>query len=78
MKHALLLCLLSACAGPAVHQYDHGRAYEQAFDTQSHLERPSALGQDYPLSGEEGLALRANVEEAATDTEETLTVEDTE
>jgi hypothetical protein len=78
MKHALLLCLLSACGGPAYHQYDHGRAYDQAFDTQSHLERPSAQGQDYPLSGVEGIELRANVEEATTDTEETLTVEDTE
>jgi hypothetical protein len=78
MKHTFFLCLLSACAGPLHHQYDHGRAYEQALDTQSHLERPSAQDQDYPLSGEEGIALRANAEEAATDQEQTTNVTDTE
>ncbi len=78
MKYTLILCLLSACGGQLHHQYDHGRAYGEAFQTQSDLERESAQGQDYPLSGDEGILLRENAEQAATDQEETLTIEDTE
>jgi len=78
MNYALTLCLLSACGGQLHHQYDHGRAYTETFQTQSDLDRESAEGHDYPLSGQEGILLRENAEVAATNQEETLTVEETE
>ncbi len=77
MKYALLLAALCACSGP-LKQYDHGRAYTEAFDTQSDLDRESAQDDAYPLSGEEGIELRARASEASTDAEETLTVEESE
>ncbi len=78
MKRALIFCLLPACAGQVAHQYDHGRSYTETFAVQSDLNRPSALDQDYSLTGIEGVELRARAEEATTDEEETTTVKDSE
>ncbi len=55
-------------------QPDHGRAYTEAFAIQADLDRPSVRQADYPLSGEEGLALRSNVRESTADQEEGVTV----
>ena len=78
MKHALALALLASTAcGAGLHkQYDHGRAYHEAFEQQADLTRPEAQDDAYPLTGDEGEQLRQRVEESATDEEEDETVED--
>lgn len=60
---------LSACASKTHLQYDYGRAYSGAFTAQSDLSRPSAAKSTYPLTGVEGLALRAEVSKQTTDEE---------
>lgn len=62
-----LLLFLIACAQPAHMQYDFGRAYMDAADIQANLDRPSAAGSIYELSGTEGLKLRENVEKETTE-----------
>jgi len=71
-----ILSVLAAGCGYQAHQYDHGRAYEEAMATQADLTRESVRGQQYELSGEEGIALRSRVEEATTDEEKSDTVEE--
>jgi len=65
----LLFSTLLGCSQPAHLQADHGRAYHAALTTQANLARASALHADYPLSGEEGIALRQRVIEESTDQE---------
>ena len=68
MKPTLFPLLLAAstalagCAQPLHLQYDFGRAYTQSLEIQANLERPTATGQNYPLTGTEALLIRANVE----------------
>jgi hypothetical protein len=69
MKSTPLFALLAAtsavlagCAQPLHLQYDFGRAYTQSSQIQANLERPTATGQNYPLTGTEALLIRANVE----------------
>lgn len=64
-----LLLSLTGCATRATLQYDHGRAYAETFTRQADLGRATAARAAYPLTGEEGLALRQRVEEATTDEE---------
>lgn len=75
---AFTIALLAGCGEPTHMQYDFGRCYAEAFAIQSDLSRTSAEGMQYPLTGVEGLEVRARVEEATTDTEEGLTVEESE
>lgn len=63
MTLLLTLVLLPGCAQPRHLQYDFGRAYTQAADMQADLARPSVAESAFELSGEEGIALRQNVEE---------------
>ncbi|MBN1336279.1 MAG: hypothetical protein JXB39_09985 [Deltaproteobacteria bacterium] len=65
-----LSLVLAAGCGYQAHQYDHRRAYDEAFAAQADLTRRTVEGQEFPLSGPEGIALRARVEEATTDKEE--------
>ncbi len=78
MRFTLTLALLAATGcGKGLHeQYDHGRAYREAFEQQPDLTRPEAQDDAYPLSGEEGEALRERVEETSTDAEEDEEVEE--
>jgi hypothetical protein len=80
MKHApILLFVLAGCSGHTMHhQYDHGRAYSEAFEQQADTSRESAQGYEFELSGTEGLELRARVVEATTDEADSDTVEETE
>jgi hypothetical protein len=79
MNHLPLLALLLAGCGTGLHrQYDHGRAYDAAFDQQADLERESVQDADYELSGIEGLLLRLRVYESTTDEEKSETVQSTE
>lgn len=63
MTLLLTLVLLPGCAQPLHLQYDYGRAFTQATEMQTDRARPSVAESAYELSGEEGLALRQNVEE---------------
>ncbi len=63
------LLLLAGCAQPVHLQYDFGRASSAAFRTQADLGRASVANAQYPLSGEEGLALRQSVVKETTDEE---------
>lgn len=79
MKTTLpVLLVLAGCGGKLHQQYDHGRAYDEAFTQQTNLARPSVQDATFELSGAEGLALRALVQEATTDQEDTQAVQDTE
>jgi hypothetical protein len=81
MRHATLslaLLLASGCGAGLHHQYDHGRAYQQAFDQQADIERESVQDADFELTGIEGLFLRLRVYESTTDAEDTQSVQDTE
>lgn len=64
-----LLFALLGCAQPVHLQYDHGRAFYLATQTQADLARESVKDAIYPLSGIEAEALRLRVQEATTDTE---------
>ena len=77
MKKTTPLLLLFGCGGQIHHQYDHGRAYDETFTQQAQIERPSVQDAAFDLSGTEGLALRALVEEATTDDEDSTQVSDT-
>ena len=72
----VILSVLAAGCGYQAHQYDHRRAYEEAFATQADLTRESVQGQEYELSGTEGVALRARVEEATTEKKEQDTIKE--
>lgn len=65
----MTLLLFLACSQPVHMQYDFGRANWEALRIQADLSRPSVAESMYPLSGIEATQLRANVQEAATDTE---------
>lgn len=72
MKHRLLLLLplaAVACGHPRQLQYDHGRAFQAAMATQADLDRPAAAESAYPITGIEGMELRARATESATDQE---------
>lgn len=60
---------LSGCGQPTHLQYDHGRAFNAAFEAQSDLTRPSVAKLQVGLTGEEGLRLRQVVIESTTDEE---------
>ena len=63
----MILALIAGCGQPVHLQYDLGRAYEAAWETQSDLTRPTVADEAYPVSGTEALAVRQNAEkEAAT------------
>ncbi|MCB9762719.1 MAG: hypothetical protein H6739_23160 [Alphaproteobacteria bacterium] len=62
-----LAALLTACGHPQTLQYDYGRAYNDAFDTQTDLTRPSVEDAVYELNGVEGMAIRANVSSETSD-----------
>jgi hypothetical protein len=72
---ALLLC---GCGAGLHHQYDHGRAYQEAFDQQADTERESVQDAAFELTGIEGLMLRLRVYESSTDAEQSETVQSTE
>ncbi len=61
------LLLLAGCAQPVHLQYDYGRSNMTAFRTQADLGRQSVANAQYPLSGEEGLALRQSVVKKTTE-----------
>ncbi|MEL6346034.1 MAG: hypothetical protein AAFV53_23185 [Myxococcota bacterium] len=65
----LLLWGLMGCGQPLHLQYDHGRAFYTTKMIQADLDRPSAQGGAYALSGDEGIALRQRVIEESTDAE---------
>jgi hypothetical protein len=65
----MILLLLAACGSPTHLQYDFGRANWQAQQIQTDLARPSAAEAVYPLTGDEALKIRHNVESASTDEE---------
>lgn len=65
----LLLTLSLGCGSPQHLQYDHGRAFREATQTQTDLTRASAQDELYPLNGMEGLAIRYRAVEAAGDKE---------
>lgn len=65
----IALLSLSACAQPSHLQYDFSRSYSASFRSQADLGRASVAKADYPLSGEEGLALRQEVVKQTTDEE---------
>lgn len=67
MTLLLSFVLLLGCAQPLHLQYDFGRSYMQTTDAQADLARPSVAESIYVLSGEEGIALRQNVEEETTE-----------
>lgn len=62
---------VGGCGQPTHLQYDYGRAYQAAFNAQADTSRPSALHEAYPLSGEEGVALRTQVVKSSSDAETT-------
>jgi hypothetical protein len=66
---ALAAAFAAGCSYSRQLHYDHGRAIEQAMNTQADLTRPSAANQAYPLSGAAGLELRQRVQEVSTDQE---------
>ena len=66
---ALVAAFAAGCSYSHHLQYDHGRAIQQAMNTQADLTRPSAASHAYPLSGAAGLELRKRVEEVSTDEE---------
>lgn len=66
----ITLLLVLACGQPTHLQYDFGRAYSEALNTQATLDRESVKNDAYPISGEEALAARANALKAASDEEE--------
>jgi hypothetical protein len=69
-RFAALLLLASGCAPAIRQQVDYGRCYHDAFLLQADLARPAAQDGAYPLSGTEGVLLRALVDEATTDEEQ--------
>ena len=73
---SLALLSLAACAQPSHLQYDYGRTYSTAFRAQTDLGRPSVAKAAYPLTGDEGIALRKAVVAKTTD-EESGTAETT-
>ena len=66
----LLLAVLSGCVSPLHLTYDFGRAYDKAFTMQSDLSRPSVANSQYFLYGPEAEAIRIQVREDTTDSEE--------
>ncbi len=58
---ALVLLLAPGCVAPAHLQYDYGRAYQQSMQIQANLDRPSAAGATYPMSGAEAILIMGNV-----------------
>jgi hypothetical protein len=69
-RFAALLLFASGCAPAIRQQVDYGHCYHDAFAAQADLARPSAQDDAPPLSGPEGLLLRALVDEATTDEEQ--------
>lgn len=63
------LAALCACSSPKHLTYDHGRSFNEAFDTQTDLTRPSVKDAIYPLSGAEAILIRKAVEVESTDAE---------
>jgi hypothetical protein len=78
MKYAPLLLLLAGCGASLHQQYDHGRAYDEAFTQQANTGRASVEDADFELSGFEGLLLRLRVYQSTTDAEDSQSVQDTE
>ncbi|MFH1463574.1 MAG: hypothetical protein ABIO70_04235 [Pseudomonadota bacterium] len=71
----LLPLLLGAGCNPALRQQvDYGNCYRYAFEQQADLSRPLSVDDAYPLSGKEGLLLRALLDEATGDEEQDKTV----
>lgn len=66
---AALLLITSGCAPAIRQQVGAGRSYQETFAMQADLARPAAQDDAYILSGTEGLALRALVDEATSDEE---------
>lgn len=70
MTRVLALALLMVGCGQPKHlQYDFGHSYTTSFRQQADLGRPGVAKAAYPLSGEEGLALRKSVVKETTDEE---------
>jgi hypothetical protein len=65
----LLVFLVSGCIRPARLQYDYGRSFTEAMNSQSDLTRADAKGGGYTLAGHEGVLLRMRVIEESTDVE---------
>lgn len=61
--------LAMGCGYPRHLQYDYGRSFQQSLTQQADLTRPSAANGAYPLSGVDGLEMRARVQEVTTDAE---------
>ncbi len=64
-----LLFFVLGCGQPTHLQYDFGRSYYEALNTQATLDRESVKNDAYPISGEEALAARANTLKAMSDEE---------
>jgi hypothetical protein len=58
---------LGACKEPLHLQYDFGRAYIETLRLQADLTRPSVANASYHLYGREGVTIRINVQEKATE-----------
>lgn len=65
----MIVLLLAACSQSAHIQYDFGRATWEAEALQADLSRASVADSVYPLSGNEAILLRQNVEKSSTDAE---------
>lgn len=65
------LLVLGACSGAASKhlQYDYGRSFSAAINSQADLTRPSVANLEHPLAGVEAEAIRLRVKEAASDQE---------
>lgn len=77
----MILPLLAAgvgCGEPAHLQYDYGRSYSETFAVQADRTRPSIADSEYSLTGVEGLELRQRVQDATTDEEQGMTVQESE
>lgn len=68
----ILLTFLLACGSPTHLQYDHGRAYYEALNAQSNLNRSTAVNEVYPLDGTEAAAVRAQSEEATSKSDDQI------
>jgi len=70
----LSLCFLAqGCKYPVHLSYDYGRAFQATFPVQADLTRESVLSLQHPLGGIEGVAIRLNVTDEASDGEDAST-----
>ena len=56
-----------ACKAPVHLSYDYGRAYQATFPVQADLTRESVMSLQHPLGGLEGVEIRLQVTERASD-----------